>query len=97
MVVTASQCYAGPGRALGPKEDVVVKIDDLRANGPVGIAASICSNKDFTKGGLKITTGLSDCQPDEIKIPEVDSYSDQDQDAVKVTFKADAMPPLHAS
>ena len=47
--------------------------------------------------GFKIITCLSDCQPDEIKISEVDFYSDQDQDAVKVTVEADAMPPLHAS
>ena len=92
LVVTAPQCYAGLGGALVLKEDVVVKIDDLRANGAgrmevtgIGIAASICSSKDFTKNCFKIITGLSDCQPDEIKIPEVDFYSDQDQDAVKVT------------
>ena len=82
VVVTAPQCYAGPGGALGLKEDVVVKIDDLGANGAGhmeatggGIAASICSNKDFTKSGLKITTDLSDCQPDGIKIPEIDFCS----------------------
>ena len=70
LVVTALQCYASPGRALELKEDVVVKIDDLRANGAGhmevtgnGITASICSNKDFTKSGFEITKDLSDSPP----------------------------------
>ena len=47
LVVTAPQCYTGSGGALGLKEDVGVKIDDLGANGAghmevagSGIAAS---------------------------------------------------------
>jgi hypothetical protein len=74
-----------------------VKIDDFGANGAChmevtggGIAAFTCSNEAFTKSGFKITTDLSDCQPDGIKIPEIDFCSDQD--AVKVTVKADAVP-----
>ena len=67
LAVTAPQCYAGLGGAFKLKEDVVVKIDNLRANGAGhmevtgnGIAASICSSKAFTKSGLKMTTDLSD-------------------------------------
>ena len=89
LVVTAPQCYTGSGGALGLKEDVGVKIDDLEANGAghmeaagSGIAASICSNKAFTKSGFKIATDLSDCLPDGIKNPEIVFCSDQD--AVKV-------------
>ena len=33
LVVTAPQCYTGSGGALGLKEDVGVKIDDLGPNG----------------------------------------------------------------
>jgi len=103
LVVSEPQCYHGSGGALGLKEDVDVKIDDFGANGAGhmevtggGIAAFTCSNKAFTKSGLKITTDLSDCQPDGIKIPEIDFCSDQD--AVKVTVKADAVPlPITAT
>ena len=52
LVVTAPQCYTGSGGALGPKEDVGVKIDDLGANGAghmevagSGIAASYAQTK----------------------------------------------------
>ena len=78
------------------KEDVDVKIDDFGANGGGhmdvtggGIAAFTCSNKVFTKRGLKITTDLSDCHPNGITISEIDFCSDQD--AVKVTVKAEGV------
>ena len=52
LVVTAPLCYTGSGGALGPKEDVGVKIDDLGAYraghmevAGSGIAASYAQTK----------------------------------------------------
>ena len=90
LVVAAPLCYTGSGGALGLKDVVGVKIDDLEANAAghmeaagSGIAASICSNKAFTKSGLVIATVLSECLPHGITIPEIDLCSFQD--VVKVT------------
>ena len=47
------------------------------------MAAFTGLGKVFTKSGVKITTDLSDCQPDGITIPEIDFCSFQD--VVKVT------------
>ena len=43
--------------------------------------------KVFTKSCVKITTDLSDCQPDGITIPEIDFCSFQD--VVKMTVRPD--------
>ena len=61
-----------------------------------GIAAYIFPSKAIAKSGIKITTSLNDCQPDEIKIPEFEFYFDQNHDAVKATVEANAMQPLYA-
>ena len=42
------------------------------------MAAFTGLGKVFTKSGVKITTDLSDCQPDGITIPEIDFCSFQD-------------------
>jgi len=96
-VVTAPQCYRGYlFQALTSAVLGNVKINDLGANGAghmeMEMAGVTCSNKSFTKSGLKITTDLSDCLPDDLTIPEIDFCSDQD--AVMVTAKADGDPLL---
>lgn len=96
-VLTGPICYHGKGGALGLTETVDVKIDDFASNGAghievvgAGIEGFTCSNKEFTKSGQDITTDLSDCQPDGISIPAIKYCSDQD--TIKVTVKADAVP-----
>ena len=67
-----------------------VKIYDFGANGAghmevtgvdlavgVPIHSFTCSNKVFTKSGLKITTDLSDCQS-QFTIKDIEFCSDQD-------------------
>jgi len=104
LVVSEPQCYHGVVEDHNFREVVFVKIADFGANGgghmevtgSGGIiwestAAFTCSNKVFTKSGLKITTDLSDCLTG-VTIPEIDFCSDQD--AVMVTVKADVGPLL---
>jgi len=101
LVVSEPQCYHGFGQEHYFTEDVYVKIADFGANGGGhmevtggGMAAFTCSNKVFTKSGLKITTDLSDCLIG-ITIPEIDFCSGQD--AVKVTVKADAVVTINVT
>jgi len=101
-VVSGPQCYHGKGGALGLTEDVDVKIDDFTGGAGhievvgAGIEGFTCNNKDFTKSGQDITTDLTDCQPSGISIPAIKYCSDQD--TVKVTVKADAVPlPVSAT
>jgi len=102
-VITGPICYHGKGGALGLTETVDVKIDDFASNGAghievvgAGIEGFTCSNKEFTKSGQDITTDLTDCQPSGISIPAIKYCSDQD--TIKVTVKADAVPlPVSAN
>ena len=48
------------------------------------MAAFTGLGKVFTKSGVKITTDLSECQPDGITIPEIDFCSFQDVVGVKI-------------
>jgi len=95
-VFTEPQCYHGSAGALGLTESVDVKLVDFASSaGHInvagdGIAGFTCDNHDFTKSGQAITTDLSDCQPDGISISKVLYCSDQD--TIKVTVKADAVP-----
>jgi len=98
---TEPMCYHGQGGALGLTESVDVKLVDY-SNGAGhinvagdGIEGFTCENHDFTKSGQAITTDLSDCQPDKISVSKVLYCSDQD--TIKVTVKADAVPiPISA-
>merc|ERR1712187_719873 len=100
--VSSPRCYHGSGGALGLTENVDVKISDYTAGaGHIdvagdGIAAFTCTNKDFSKSGQDISTDLTDCQPDHIKITAVKYCSDQD--TVRVTVKDDTVPiPVSAT
>jgi|DeeseametaMP2100_FD_k123_199988_1 hypothetical protein len=100
--VSEPQCYHGKGGALGLTETVDVKIDDFASSAGhievsgAGIEGFTCSNKAFTKSGQNINTDLTDCQPDAISIPTILYCSDQD--TIKVTVKANAVPiPVKAT
>jgi len=93
---TEARCYHGSAGALGLTETVDVKLVDFASSaGHInvagdGIAGFTCDNHDFSKSGQAINTDLSDCQPDGISISKVLYCSDQD--SIKVTVKADAVP-----
>jgi len=100
-VFTEPQCYHGKGGALGLTESVDVKLVDYASGaGHINVAGDgiegfTCDNHDFTKSGQAINTDLSDCQPDKISVSKVLYCSDQD--TIKVTVKADAVPiPISA-
>jgi len=94
--VSEARCYHGSGGALGLTESVDVKLVDFASGaGHINVAGDgiegfTCDNHDFTKSGQGITTDLTDCQPDKISISNVLYCSDQD--TIKVTVKADAVP-----
>ncbi|CAJ1336088.1 unnamed protein product, partial [Effrenium voratum] len=80
----ARACYQGSARVLALKEDVHVKVDSFSANqgtmdfvgsGPKAIS---CLGKAFQKNGQSITTDLSDCCPDLLKLSGIKYCSDQD-------------------
>ncbi|CAJ1458742.1 unnamed protein product [Effrenium voratum] len=81
---TPNACYQGSARVLALKEDVHVKVDSFSANqgtmdfvgsGPKAIS---CLGKAFQKNGQSITTDLSDCCPDLLKLSGIKYCSDQD-------------------
>jgi ribosomal protein L24E len=101
-VISGPVCYHGKGGALGLTETVDVKINDFSSGAGhievvgAGIEGFTCSNKDFTKSGQEIATDLTDCQPSGISIPAIKYCSDQD--SIKVTVRADAVPlPVSAT
>ena len=65
------------------REKAESELTDSRMAKGYDMAAFTGLGKVFTKSGVKITTDLSDCQPDGITIPEIDFCSFQD--VVKVT------------
>jgi cathepsin L len=95
-------CYVGSAGALGLTETVKVAVNDYASSAGHadisgdGIDAFTCAGKSFTKNGQDLALDLSDCAPSGITISAVQYCSDQD--TIKVTVKADAVPlPISAS